>query len=309
MDEEMKDSDRTQQPVQARDHTDRLWQHAFCLGVYNEQQREDHERYCEPSSWRPLYVLDAAPDGERTPERCTNLPGCPAHPDANPEFTHEVDGTRMHSLTTGRLEPEQPQPDLMAQVMESLGVERPEDVLAAIATERANFADAAQQIARLMYERDEARAEVERYRRDAALEDGLVESLYAEIDRLKAAQPNPLVLRLPEVPEGTVALVGNVTGRRYGWDEGRGEWRYADRSAPNGCYWTNYPAILGREHPGGVTVELAPEPEPQPRTAAEVWAGMREALRAELRDHTVPSELVDALDREARQALINEKGL
>jgi len=102
----------------------------------------------------------------------------------------------------------------------------------------------------------------------------------AELARRMRQQDGPIVLRLPEVPPGTVALHAVGSTNVYSWP--------GDDLAQ----------ILEAE-PEGVTAELAPAPEPKPRTAAEVWAGMREALRAELGDQGEFGELVDALDREA----------
>lgn len=64
---------------------------------------------------------------------------------------------------------------------------------------------------------------------------------------VKPAAPGSLTLNLPEVPPGTKALIGNVTGKRYD-------------ALPNGSYsrpgdvpWS-LSAILHEEHPDGVTV-------------------------------------------------------
>jgi len=164
MDEEMKDSDRTQ-PVQARDEEGRpVWQHDRCGFVSSDPVLVGSEGACPAdggnASWLPLYVLSAAPDGDPAPEEQV----FPAPPHRYERGPYGVDGSQACGICGSRraaaVHRQQPQPDLMAQVREALGVKRNEDVLVAIATERANFADAAQQIARLMYERDEARAEL-----------------------------------------------------------------------------------------------------------------------------------------------------
>jgi hypothetical protein len=63
------------------------------------------ERKVEEVGWpeEADYWTDDA-DGDpviaavREPERCNNLPGCFVHPDADPQYSHEVDGARMHPL-------------------------------------------------------------------------------------------------------------------------------------------------------------------------------------------------------------------
>lgn len=66
--------------------------------------------------------------------------------------------------------------------------------------------------------------------------------------------PGPLVLTLPEVPKGAVALIGNRTGNRY---------------EPDGVNWESeawagtYPGLLWHERPDGVTPEFAPPREPR----------------------------------------------
>ena len=48
---------------------------------------------------------------------------------------------------------------------------------------------------------------------------------------------------------------------------------------------------------GEATAELAPEPEPQPHTAAEVWRGLSDATLSKLTEYA--PALAEALDREA----------
>ena len=62
-------------------------------------------------------------------------------------------------------------------------------------------------------ELDEARAEVERLKAELAAEEAGRREDWTE--HLTAARPDPLVLSLPEVPEGAVALVGKSTRVRY----------------------------------------------------------------------------------------------
>lgn len=108
-------------------------------------------------------------------------------------------------------------------------------------------------------------------------------ALIALTDAVSPAQPGPLVLRLPEVPEGTVSLVGKMTKNRYVMHGGR--WQFGTSR------WT-YAELLG--HEGELRVELAPPREQ--RTAAEIWAGLSPM------DRLVGGpllELAEALDREA----------
>jgi len=76
-------------------------------------------------------------------------------------------------------------------------------------------------------------------------------------------EPQPIVLTLPVVPDGAVALIGNKTGKRYTWDPYRSEYSYPKADLTTDVWWTNYAAIMQREHPEGVTVEMAPPPEPR----------------------------------------------
>lgn len=71
----------------------------------------------------------------------------------------------------------------------------------------------------------------------------------------------PLVLTLPVVPAGAVALIGNASGRRwlpYSWPESDERmWQYRASDAP----WS-LTSIL-HDEPEGVTVEFAPPREPR----------------------------------------------
>lgn len=76
------------------------------------------------------------------------------------------------------------------------------------------------------------------------------------VEQLDTAAP-AAPLRLPQVPEGTVALKGNRSGRRY------------SLALIDGSLWTDdltgqeieYVTVLRREQPDGVTPEFAPERE------------------------------------------------
>jgi hypothetical protein len=122
-----------------------------------------------------------------------------------------------------------------------------------------------------LQERDEARADLEQMTKNS-------EAWRA------AAQPDPQVLRLPEVSKDAT-LIGEQLGYRWRWHEGSGGWCSAQRG----------PISLGRllAIEGTVRVELVP-PADQ-RSAAEIWRSMSEAERANVWDH----DLHKALDREA----------
>lgn len=79
---------------------------------------------------------------------------------------------------------------------------------------------------------------------------------------LQFTPSQPVVLRLPEVPEGAVALVGGRTGKRYTRpDDGTDNWLRHDADDMHWRTWIG--AILVDEHPDGVTVEFAPPREPR----------------------------------------------
>lgn len=98
--------------------------------------------------------------------------------------------------------------------------------------------------------------EVERLRRLLKTQ---AENFLAATDKLIAERedaPDPLVLTLPQVPEGAVALGGASSGTRYPAHESGG-WRNPD---DGGAPW-KLSAVLDRE--GSVTVEMAPPREPR----------------------------------------------
>lgn len=105
---------------------------------------------------------------------------------------------------------------------------------------------------RLQEERAEARAEVERYQRLLKAQASNFSAAYNKLAEATPAQPDPLVLSLPTVPEGAVALVGGRSARRYE--------RIGDR-------WSrgNSPLSIGTvmAFEGWVRVEMAPRREPR----------------------------------------------
>ena len=127
------------------------------------------------------------------------------------------------------------QPDLIAQVMEALGVDRPEDVVDWIGELNTAIVEIKGERNAIRAERDEARAEVERLKSQVNSEIEQADERAAWADRLAwaalkrtgvreteeasgnnelwqlaldalAVRPDPLVLSLPEVPKGTVAV-------------------------------------------------------------------------------------------------------
>jgi hypothetical protein len=142
-----------------------------------------------------------------------------------------------------------------------------------------------------------AQAELERVTALADLLEAQRRDAWAHVHALDAIAPQqdgPVVLTLPEAPEGAIALTGNRTGSRYRPSEKpeQPDWWYFDTDRGPTSGFENIGHVLAWEHPHGVTVEMAPPPAP--RTAAEIWYGMasREAMQ-------VPRELAEALDREA----------
>lgn len=74
--------------------------------------------------------------------------------------------------------------------------------------------------------------------------------------------PTPLVLRLPEVPEGTVALIGNSSGLRW-TPYGHGGWQNNGNVDTDEWAEGTFAEVLAIEHPHGVTPEFAPPREPR----------------------------------------------
>jgi hypothetical protein len=119
-------------------------------------------------------------------------------------------------------------------------------------------------------------------------------TLHAKVERLKAAHPNPLVLTLPKVPEGAVALVGVESGRR--WTLYRGP--LADRSPrqwQHGSMIRGDQSIFSDEY-DGVRVEMAPPPKP--RTVRDNVDDLRNWINlAAEQKHWEYDEAVYCLDR------------
>lgn len=282
-----------QQPVQARDEDGNGWWIHDCgeVGEFAGTPSDDSCDRCSLSGpWRPLLV-GADPAPEPDPLRC---PTCDSQqPSMHPavggggEVTglcadrfHAVPGRPERCLcgyveagqagncVCGFTDPNdiqgwrnryaEPQPDLIAQVMAELGVDRPEDVLGAIAVIRerreywkgrfeeqaAHGDDQGQAILTLHSERDEARAEVERYQRLLKAQASNFSAAYNKLAEATPAQSDPLVLSLPTVPEGAEVFVGQRTGTRYSVQHG-----------------PRLSEVLDRE--GVVRVEMAPPREPR----------------------------------------------
>lgn len=123
------------------------------------------------------------------------------------------------------------------------------------------------------------------------------EAWEAEVERLKAAAPEDGVLRLPEVPEGAVALTGETTGRRYELRDGW--WTFDDGGT---AYSANLTALLADE--GSVRVEMAPPPKP--RTLKDNVDELRNWLNlAAEQKHWEYDEAIYCLDR-LEEALVRE---
>jgi hypothetical protein len=84
------------------------------------------------------------------------------------------------------------------------------------------------------------------------------EDIVPAIERLKATQPDPRKLSLPKVPEGTEALTGIESGRRYA----RGTDSSGETVWAAGIIGGTLGEVLDGE-PDGVRVELAPPREPR----------------------------------------------
>lgn len=227
-----------QQPVQACNFEGTpMWQHA-CTAVSAYPQRPQSGRECSfcpnlDGDWRPLLV--AAPDGDRTPEV---LPTDAELDIQIGEVTRERDEARAGWKRSCAL---------LDEVAGLLGVPETGDLLSAV-TERLALSSRLADMASLRErERDEARA--------------AVQSLKAELARVNmllieaTPQPDPMVLRLPEVPEGTVALTGVESGRRYVLGVVN-SWRDEVTAQVMPLY-----RVLERERT--VRVELAPPREPR----------------------------------------------
>jgi len=362
-----------QQPVQARD--DRgwpLWQHdCQAITAFSAHVPENGAEcsFCPrlDGPWRPLLVggTPAPEPAAETYDEQTLVKVYDALKRAGlsqGQSINAVDemqnlGLLFRERATCRppaeLTPELPHPSSnLAQVMEALGVDRPERVpdalnerlqlserlgqMAALRERerdeaRAEVERQAQQIARrlvdLERERDEARAEVERLNvavsqeieaRDENAEwadrlaNGIAEYLHVDIGEhsnmnlpwqaalIALPTPaDPLVLSLPKVPKGTVALAGAAEPhRRYEpyvlpYEEDP-VWRHVD----DGALFHGLGGVLDAEHPHGVTIEMASPSEPAPRTAAEVWSALPGNVKQAMYSAGY-AELAEALRRES----------
>ncbi len=115
-------------------------------------------------------------------------------------------------------------------------------------------------------QRDEARARVKLLEAD-------LEALAEE--RQQAAQPGPLVLSLPRVPEGAT-LRGVQTGKLYDWDDEGHGWRC-------GRWIGSLGELLSLREPVGVRVEMAPPREP--RTWKVITALSDDLRKVEVQGH------------------------
>jgi hypothetical protein len=257
-----------QQPVQARDHKGRmLWLHE--CGAVTPMKVDPTDKGCwncaAPGPWRPLLVGGTpAPEGDREAYWQRRF-----HEEA---ARGDEAGQQILTLHRERNEAR----DFIAQVMEALGVDRPEDVLITIQKRAEAFrrvCDAADlrkrqrderltldESSRLARRFDEARAEVERLKAElTAEEDGRRQDW---VEHLTPASADPLVLSLPEVPMGAVIARTPDPGGGVPW-----RWTLVT-SGPHAGQWVTLNP--GRyvwwwqlfEH-GEVRVELAPPREPR----------------------------------------------
>jgi hypothetical protein len=221
-----------QQPVQALDmYGCSWWWHPCGLATAD---RDHHEQVCRhPGPWRPLLV-----GGDPAPEQlipATDVPKC-----CETVGVYNVHAADCPTPYASGAMGSATQPDLMAQVM----AER--DKARADRDQMQENAEA------WKAQYDEARAEVERLKAAAALTPEDARRAYDAYRAAMAAPADPLILSLPTVPEGAVALVGAKTGRRYTPGPRPGEW-YA------GAVPLRLGTILMDE--GSVRVEMAPPRE------------------------------------------------
>lgn len=229
-----------QQPVQARDSQGRSWWIHGCGEAYSEFEPpgSDHCGKADPDSWRPLLV-----GGDPAPEQ-PGVPGSTVSPHRYERGPYAVDGSQVCGLCGERRaaaihRSEQPSaPDFLAAV-NKLTMER-EDW-------KRLYREQTSAGLELCGQRDEARAEIAKLKGEI--------KMFTDVFGAQPAGLGGLRLTLPEVPDGTVALVGVGSGVRYSFDAERDEWSYPKEDG--GRWFTNYQAIMNKEHPHGVTVELA----------------------------------------------------
>jgi len=255
-----------QQPVQARSGLGFPWFHHGCGEVAKGSVPPRLHTCDKPGPWRQLLVAD--PDGDRTPE-------------ADVQRLDEQRAWLHRELLAITAQRDEARAELAAAEV------RENTLRESLQGARAEVKDLTARVDHLRNWRTEH--DKRERERDEAL---------AEIERLKTAAPvHDGVLRLPEVPEGTVAAVGLTTHDRYVTKID--DQRYYDRrptfESSDGSWWGDLGELLSRE-PHGVRVEVA-RPREQ-RTAAEIWAGMHNAEREEHIRKDFPA-LAEALDREA----------
>lgn len=249
-----------QQPVQARDGDDEpLWIHA-CGKVVGWKPSDPPAWACDNDTgpWRPLLVGgDPAPKAE---DSLMQALGVESPEEVRPAI--EEWKARAHKWES-----------IGARVMAELGVDRPDELLRTV-----KYFQSSGYLG-LARERDEARAEVERLRVEHRSGDGcshfgrLLEVLgaenlreaLAEIERLKAAQSDPLVLSLPTgsprifevpiAPEG-ITRVSDSQDEVWTLDSDDGMW-HCDVQGWSPLPWH----LLLADH--GRLVEVAPPREPR----------------------------------------------
>jgi len=261
-----------QQPVQARSREGSLlWQHT-CGSVFGISVTPMVPGPCadcadKDDPWRPLLV-GGTPAPENDPGAPLRCPGCGA---VDWSITGQVWECKFCRVTmTPRADRDRHEPHLDGpreptaeeraehDLLQALAVDRLDEVLPAIAELREQLRLTQQDRHRDGARLAEALAEVERLKAElAAEEEGRREDW---VGRLTSTQSDPLVLSLPEVPEGAVALIGvRKPHRRYPFHAESGGWRNDDG---DGAPW-KFSAVLHREHPEGVTAEMAPPREPR----------------------------------------------
>lgn len=114
--------------------------------------------------------------------------------------------------------------------------------------------NADRRIDRMAAQHQELQARYDTVVSDRATVKASLELVKERIREHQPADPDPLVLTLPQVPDGAVALVGLRTGTRYEPEEE--VWRI-------NSWYGDLPDVLRREHPEGARVEMAPPREPR----------------------------------------------
>jgi len=257
-----------QQPVQARGPNGWPWWIHSCgraLGSIEAPRDDDPRCGCNrPGPWQPLYIV-AAPDGDRAPKASpfgvqgwVHVDGTPC-PEYLAPSHYKTLWCTTHGMNVSLPEPVPTDAELDFQIGE---VTRERDeALAALERMTGENGDLRGEIKRLTAvaaaELRDARSEVERLKRDYVTGKTWREQREAHLAEQRAAQPDPLVLRLSNEPEAAVALIGVKSGRRYEPSRtGSGAWRdmTTEQTMP-------YIRVMERERE--VRVELAPAPREQ----------------------------------------------